>query len=206
MEKPNNVGELKSFLGIINYYSQFIKNYAKLIEPLYELLRKNKRWHWNKEQKIAFLNAKKCLASREILTHYDTERPVKITCDASPVGLGAVLSHTWPDGTAKPVAFVSKTLTITQRKYSQLDREALALVFGVKSFHQYVYSRKFILETDHKPLTYIFGPKKGIPQMAASRVQKWAVFLAGYDFVIKHIKGEDNGPAVSIKSFRSRET
>ena len=78
---------------------------------------------------------------------------------------------------------------MAHRNYSQLDRETLALVFGVKTFHQYVYvGRNFILETDHKPLTYIFGPKKEIPQMAANRVQRWVIFLAGYGFKIKHIK------------------
>ena len=89
-------------------------------------------------------------------------------------------------------------LTSAERNYSQLEKEALALVFGVKKFHQYVYRRSFELETDHKPLTFIFGSKKGLPQMAASRVQRWSVFITGYDFQIEYIKGSDNGPADTL--------
>lgn len=133
--------------------------------------------------------------------------PIKVTCDASPTGLGAVLFHVFPGGEQRPVAYASRALTRAERNYSQLDREALGLVFGVKEFHQYIYGRHFILETDHKPLTYIFGSKKGLPQMAASRVQRWVVFLAGYDFEIKYIMGKDNGPADAlsrvIESFRT---
>ena len=90
---------------------------------------------------------------------------------------------------------MSRALTAAERHYSQFDKEALAMVFAVRKFHQYVYGREFILETDHKPLTHIFGDKKGLPQVAASRVQRWAVFLSGYNFKIKHIKGKDNIPA-----------
>ena len=124
--------------------------------------------------------------------------PIKITTDASPVGVGAVLSQIKLNSEEKAVSFASRALTKAERGYNQLDREALGLVFGVKSFHQYVYGREFILECDNKPITHIFGPKKGIPQMAAGRLQRWAVFLTGYDFKIKHIKGENNGPADSL--------
>ncbi|XP_018406502.1 PREDICTED: uncharacterized protein K02A2.6-like [Cyphomyrmex costatus] len=206
MKKPDNLTELKSFLGMINYYSKFIKDYSDLLSPLYKLLRKDKKWCWAKEQELAFKKAKERLASREILIHYSSDYPLKITCDASPVGLGAVVSHILPDGSDRPIAYASRVLSVAQRNYSQLDREALALVFGVKAFHQYVYGRNFILETDHKPLTYIFGPKKGIPQMAANRVQRWAVILASYDFIIKYIKGQDNGPADGLSRVSMKDT
>ena len=198
MAKPTNQTELKSFLGMLNYYSKFIKNYASIVSPLYELLKKDVVWQWTTERDEAFVMAKKCVASCDILTHYRSDIPIKITCDASPRGLGAVLSHIFPSNDERPIAFASRVLTTAEKNYSQLDREALALVFGVKTFHQFVYGRKFLLETDHKPLIFIFGPKKGIPQMAASRVQRWAVFLLGYDFTIKHIRGSDNCSADSL--------
>lgn len=174
------------------------------MSPLYKLLCNDVKWRWTKQCQEAFENAKKMVASNKVLVHYSTELPVKVTCDASPRGLGAVLTHILPGGEEKPVAFASRALTKAESNYSQLDREALALVFGVKSFHQFVYGRSFILETDHKPLTSIFGSKKGLPQMAASRVQRWAVFLAGYDFQIKHIKGKDNAPADSLSRVLSK--
>ncbi|XP_014214167.1 uncharacterized protein K02A2.6-like [Copidosoma floridanum] len=198
MKTPTNIKELQSFLGACNYYSRFIKNYAQIMSPLYKLLKKDVEWQWTTEREKAFEEAKLKLTSHEVLVHYDSDVPIKITCDASPKGLGAVLSHIFPSGKIKHVAFASRVLNSAEKNYSQLDREALALVFGVKAFHQYVYGRPFILETDHKPLTYIFGKKKGIPQMAASRVQRWAVILSGYDFEIRHIKGTENGPADAL--------
>ena len=195
LREPNNVTELKSVLGILTYYAKFVKNYAQLANPLYELLRKEVKWQWSHKHKNAFNSLKKCLASPEVLIPYDLELPVKVTCDASPDGLGAVLSHVLPGHRERPVAFASRTLNAAERNYSQFDREALAIVFAIRSFHQYIYGREFDLETDHKPLIYIFGEKKGLPQMAASRVQRWAVFLSGYNFKIKHIKGKENVPA-----------
>ena len=130
--------------------------------------------------------------------HYDLGLPIKMTCDALPKRLGAVLSHVYSNGVVKPIAFASRSLSKAEQAYSQLDREALGLIFGVKAFHQYIYGRSFVLETDHRPLTYIFGDKRGLPQMAASRVQRWAVFLAGYDYEIKHIRGVDNTQADSL--------
>ena len=109
-----------------------------------------------------------------------------------------MLSHVFPDNSERPIACASRTLSKTERGYSQLDREALALVFGVKLFHQYVYGRDFELYTDHRPLTYIFGSKRGIPHMTAARVQRWAVFLTAYDFTIKHIEGAKNVVADSL--------
>lgn len=203
LAKPTNVKELQIFIGMINYYSKFIKNYADIMEPLYALLRKDNCWDWSQKCNQAFNLAKQKLMSSEILVQYDTNLPLKITCDASPNGVGAVLSHTFKDNTDRVIAYASRALSKAEKNYSQLDREALAIVFAVKIFHQYVYGRCFILETDHKPLTYIFGGKKGLPQMASSRVQRWGVFLSGYNFDIKHIKGKDNCMADGLSRLSS---
>ena len=111
-----------------------------------------------------------------MLTHFDCNLPVLLACDTSSIGLGAVLSHRMPDGAIKPIAFASRTLSQTEKRYSQLDKEALAIIFAIKKFHLFLYGRTFELWTDHKPLVYIFGSKKGIPAMAASRIQRWSFF------------------------------
>jgi len=89
-------------------------------------------------------------------------------------------------------------LSDSENNYSQIEKEALALIFSVKYFHQIVYGRKFILRTDHKPLVSIFGEKKGIPIMAAHRLQRYAVFLSGYSYKIEFVKGADNGSADAL--------
>ncbi|XP_043266601.1 uncharacterized protein K02A2.6-like [Venturia canescens] len=195
---PTNLMELRAFLEMMNYYAKFIKNYARIVNPLYHLLQKNVKWNWNDDCEAAFGAAKRSLTESNVLVHYNPELPIKLTCDASPVGLGAVLSHVFPNGVERPIAFASRSLSKAERNYSQLDKEALSLIFGVKKFHQFIYGRAFTLETDHKPLVYIFGSKRGLPQMSANRVQRWAVFLSAYEFEIKYIKGIDNAKADSL--------
>ena len=91
-----------------------------------------------------------------VLTHYDPALPVTLACDALLTGIGAVLPHVMPDGSERPVAFASRSLTKTERKYTQINKEALSIVWDVKWFHVYLYGRRFALVTDHKPLTAIF--------------------------------------------------
>ena len=91
-----------------------------------------------------------------------------------------------PDGSKRPVAFASRSFTKTEGKYAQIDKEALSIVWGVKRFHVYLYGKWFTLITDHKPLTAIFHPKKGVPAMTATRLQRYALFLAGFDYNIEY--------------------
>nr|XP_037275891.1 uncharacterized protein LOC119168598 [Rhipicephalus microplus] len=131
------------------------------------------------------------------LVHYDPQRPLRLECDASAEGIGAVLSHRI-QGVDHPIAFRSRTLTSAERNYSQLEKEALALVFGVVKFRDYLFGNKFTLVTDHKPLTGLLGPDKPIPQMAAARIQRWALLLAAYQYDLEYRKGELNANADAL--------
>ena len=117
-------------------------------------------------------------ATPKFLAHYDAKLPIKLAADASAYGIGAVISHVYPDSSERPVAFASRTLTSAEWIYAQLEKEAFALVYGVKHFHQYLYGRMFTLVTHHKPLTTILNPRKGIPSLAAARLQRWAIILS----------------------------
>ncbi|XP_026724771.1 uncharacterized protein K02A2.6-like isoform X1 [Trichoplusia ni] len=192
LTSPTNVSELKSFLGMVNFYGKFIRNLSFYLSPLYELLKKGKHWAWSTTHSLAFKKIKQLLISSEILSHYDESRPVVVTCDASSRGVGAVLAQSTPEGLECPIAYASRTLTAAEYHYSQIHKEALAIVFAVKKFHQYLYGRPFVLRTDHKPLVSIFGAELGIPSMTASRLQRWALILSAYDFKIEYVNTHSN--------------
>ena len=148
-QSPKNITELKSFLGLLNYYSKFLPNLASKLSSLYQLLRKQQKWSWTSEQEQAFAAAKNMLTTSALLVHYDSHKPILLACDASPYGIGAVLSHEMEDGSERPIGFVSRTLSPVEKGYSQLDKEALAIYFGVSKFHQYLYGRPFTIFSDH---------------------------------------------------------
>lgn len=189
---PTNKTELKSALGMFNYYRNFIPHFADICQPMYELLKEDTEWKWTRNCEAAFHKLKTVVCSAKVLAHYDPSVPVKLSVDASQNALGAVLCHVFPNGMERPISFASRTLSETEKAYAQIDKEALAIVFGVRKFNQYLFGRHFVLVTDNKPLLAILGPKKGIPTMAANRLQRYAVFLSGYDYDIEYTRSEKN--------------
>ena len=125
------------------------------------------------------------LASAPVLVHYNPELPLRVAGDASSYGIGAVMSHVFPDGTEHPVAFASRTLTSCEQNYAQLEKEALSLIFAINKFHTYLYGRKFTLITDNEPLAAILVPKKGVTPLAAARLQRWALQLSAYAYDVE---------------------
>jgi hypothetical protein len=193
--RPRNVHELKSLLGAINYYGKFLPDLATTLHPLYQLSHHDARWVWSPECEEAFNKIKQMLVGAEVLIHFDAKKPLVLGVDASPYGLGAVLSHRLADGSERPIAYASRTLSAAERNYAQIEKEGLAIIFGVKKFHMYLYGTRFSLVTDHQPLTRIFGPKTGIPPLAAARMQRWALILAGYTYDIEYRSSENNANA-----------
>lgn len=115
---------------------------------------------------------KKLLCSSETLIHYKPEYEVKLTTDASPLGIGCVISHVLPDVQEKPIVYAWRTLFKVQQNYSQIEREGIAIIFALSKFNQFLYGRKFTLVTDNKPLLAIFNPKKGIPQFLTNGLRR----------------------------------
>ena len=203
---PKNVSEVRSYLGMINYYQKYLPNLSTILAPLHSLLEKGKSWKWNKEHQESFNKSKELLKSSQLLVHYDPEKKLILACDASPYGLGAVLSHRMEDYSEKPIAFASMSLSPAEKNYSQLDKEALAIVFGVKKFHQYVYGRQFVIQTDHKPLERVLNPDKMTLPMAAARIQRWALILSAYDYAIQYREGNLNANADALSRLQLPET
>ena len=185
---PTNVTELKAFLGLLSYYRKFLPNLNSVLEPLNELLQKQRQWCWGTRQMKAFLEAKQKLLQSDFLVHYDLKKPVILCGDASPAGVGACLSHVIADGTGRPIPFASRTRSQAEGKYAQLEKEALALIFGVRQFHKYLVGRQFTLVTDHRPLLRILGPHVGVPTLAAARLQRWALILSAYDYESQELR------------------
>lgn len=187
---PTCVTELRSFLGMLNYYAKFLPGLSTKLAPLHFLLCKSVKWSWGKKQRDAFAHAQEQLQSDSLLVHYDPTKPLILACDASPYGVGAVLSHVMEDQTERPIGFASRTLTSAEKGYSQLDKEGLAILSGVKKFHSYLYGRPFVIRSDHQPLYHLFSEKKGIPPLASARLQRWALTLSAYQYTIEYKPGK----------------
>lgn len=192
---PQNSQELRSYLGLIHYYHNFLRNLSTLLAPLHELTRQNVEWNWGPRQQKAFDESKALLFSSKVLVHYNPELPIIVTSDASPYGIGSVLSHRLPDGNDRPIAFASRTLSTAEKKYAQLEKEGLALIYGISKFHKYLYGREFIVQTDHKPLLGLLKEDRPISAMASARIQRWALTLSNYQYCLEYRPGLKIGHA-----------
>ena len=175
---PRNVKELRSFLGMVQYYHSFLPGLATTLAPLPKLLQKNVPWDWTKECQTAFEGCKESLTSDSLLVYYDLNRELRLACDASSYGLGAVLSHVMDDdGRERTVAYASRTLTPSERNYAQIEREALSIVYGVKKKSSvFVRTKVHVIITNHQPLLAILGPKAAIPTLAAAACNDGPLF------------------------------
>ena len=149
---PRNVTQLNFYLGLLSYYSRFLPNFTDTLFPLYRLLKRDTKWKWTANEEEAFTESKKLLISSEVLTHFEPKLDLLLSCDTSAYGIGAVLAHKLSDGMEKPIGYVSRTLTESEKNYSQLEKEGLACIYGVKKFHSYLFGHPFTLLTDHLPL------------------------------------------------------
>ncbi|XP_058023902.1 uncharacterized protein K02A2.6-like, partial [Ahaetulla prasina] len=203
---PQNKTELQAFLGLVNFYAVFLKNKATIAEPLHKLLAKTAVWSWGKAEAKAFEGVKNLLSSDSLLIQYNGTLPLVLVCDASPYGVGAVLSHRLPNGTEAPIAYYSRTMSSAERNYSQLDREALAIVSGVKKFHEYVFGHDFEIVTDHRPLLGLLAGDRPTPVALSPRLTRWTIFLAAYSYKLLHRPGKELGHADALSRCPLPET
>lgn len=205
MPAPQNAKQLLTFLGMVTYNAKFLPQLSTVLRPLYDLTKGDALWNWSQQCQRTFDKVKSMLANAVCLAHYDLDKELKVYCDASSVGLGACMVHVDESG-ERPIAFASRTLTEAEKKYAQVEREALAIVFAVKRWHQYLCGRIFTLATDHKPLCHVFGPHTQIPSVAAARLQRWALILSMYRYRIEHLRGTENVTADALSRLPGPDT
>ncbi|XP_037942899.1 uncharacterized protein K02A2.6-like [Teleopsis dalmanni] len=198
MPRPRNIQEVEAFIGKVNYYNKFIKQFSILAAPLNELRKKNAVFKWTAYHEGAFQALKNAMIKATELVHYDDKKPIVLAVDASKYGIGAVISHRYADGSEKPIAYASKKLNSSQERYSQIEKEALAIIYGVTKFHQYLYGRRFELITDHQALTTLFNPNRKLPVMALHRLQRWAIVLQAYEYIIRFKSSSQNANADAL--------
>ena len=203
MPPPTDVASLRLFLGSAQFHSKFLpSNFSTFAEPLYRLVQSGVAWTWSKLENDAFTKLKSLLSTDTVLAHFEASVPIGIACDASNVGIGATLFHRYPDESERPIAYVSKILSKSQRNYSQIQK-ALAIIFALKNFYQFLFGRKFILVTDHKPLIAMFGPHKKIPSLAVNRLARWALFSSQFEYDIEYRKTKDHANADALSRLLS---
>ena len=181
MPKPNSKEDVKRFLGFVQFLSRYLPDLSTVDAPLRELEKADVLFHWDQPQQTSFEKIKQLVLQAPVLQYYDVTKPVIIQCDASGKGLGAVLLQE-----GKPVCYASRALTDTESRYAAIEAEMLAVVFACRKFHQYIYGRSVVVESDHKPLQAISSkPLSQVPL----RLQKMVLDVRGYDVEIRYVPG-----------------
>ncbi|KAK3098958.1 hypothetical protein FSP39_024697 [Pinctada imbricata] len=188
MRAPTNVSELCRFLGMVNQLSKLMPNLAETTKPLRDLLRRENQWYWDETQQSSFENIKRELCSTPILAHYDPSRQTIISSDSSSYGLGAVLIQKQEDESYRPIAFASRSLTNTEQRYAQIEKEALASTWACEKFSDFIVSLSVKIETDHKPLLALLGSKR-MDELPA-RIQRFRMRLMRFDYSMTYVPGK----------------
>lgn len=201
---PHNKQSLRSFLGLFNFYRNYVPNASNISAPLFDLLRDNVQFIWTEELEGVFRLLKsrllKCVPLKFFDTHPST--PTFVTTDASGDGIAAVLTQQDSTGTEKPVYYLSRKLSSVEQTYSATEKEFLAVLWGVERLHQFLYGRPFVVRTDHQCLRQLLtnGVEGG---SAPCRVIRWAMRLLYYNFQVEYLPGKKNFVADALSRLPS---
>lgn len=184
MTAPRTVKQVRQFLGATGFFRKHVKDYASVAAPLSALLKKGVKFHWGSEQQNAFETLKRKLASEPILKQPDFDRPFEVHCDASGVAIGACLVQRDDLGKPHAIAYYSRKLREGENKFPTIDVEALAVVEAVRTFDSYLYGRRFVIVTDHRPLVHVFSQRT-----KSLRMTRWSHELSFYNYKLIYKPG-----------------
>jgi transposase InsO family protein len=194
---PQSTKDVRSFLGLAEYTAhKFVPNYSELSSPLWALT-KTEEFTWTTEAQTAFRELQKAFTKIRPLQFYAVDKDVVVRTDASGIGLGAILEQ---DG--RPVLFASRKLTDCETRYSQIEREFLAIVFAMTRFRNFVLGKKVLVKTDNKPLISHF--RKDMDSLPL-RIRKWMLALQPYTFTLEHVSARRNIPADTLSRYPAEE-
>ena len=188
--EPRDIKELKSLTGLVSYASKFIQDAASLLQPFHDLLKKNAKFIWSQQHSEGLKLIKQKLTT-EAMGYFDPTWRTELTTDAGPTGIGAVLAQHDPKDPSKRriILYASRALSEVERKYSQVEREALATVWACERLKFYLIGKEFDLFVDNKAVELIFGNPKA---KVCARIERWSLRLIPFKFKIKHIPGINN--------------
>ena len=186
---PTNKKELMRFLGMAGFYRKFCPNFSSVVGPLTNLLQKKVNFSWTKDCDESFKKIKCVLMNTPVLSAPNFDKQFKLTVDASDIGIGAALFQESDDGVDRVVCYFSKKLTKSQKNYSTIEKECLALLLALQHFDVYlnITLHPILVYTDHNPLTFLCKMSN-----KNQRLTRWSLLLQEYDIIIYHIKGKDN--------------
>ena len=189
-ERPEDARAVRSFLGLTNYLKRFTKDYSTITHPLRQLIRQNTEFVWSTECEQAFSQLKSVLTDNTCTAYFDNDKETFLYCDASPVGISSILlQKSIGKENAKIVAYTSRSLSETEQRYSQLERECLSVLHACERNRLYLVGRQFTIYNDHKALVSLLkNPNAKIPL----RIERMVLRLQNYDFELIYVKGENN--------------
>ena len=188
MNEPENVTELRRFLGMTTQLSKFTPHLSETTKPLRDLLSTKNSWVWSEPQQKAFQQIKQQLSSTPVLALYHPNRLTTVSADSSSFGIGAVLTQKQSDGNWRPITYCSRSLSNVEQRYAQIEKEALALTWGCERFNDYLLGKHFHAETDHKPLVSLLGTKN--LEELPIRVQRFRMRLMRFSYTISYVPGK----------------
>ena len=191
--KPRHAQDVRSFLGLCNYFRRFIKGYAQIALPLNQLLRKDAKFQWTNACQDAFEKLKEYLTTPPLLAYPRSDREYQISCDASNECIGFILEQKDDDGKTRPVAYGGRALRGSELAWTITEKECLAVVEAIKVYHPYLANTHFDIYTDHIALKWL----QSVKQMTG-RLARWSLLLQGYDFTIYHRPGKKNTAADAL--------
>uniref|UniRef100_A0A090XF40 RNA-directed DNA polymerase n=2 Tax=Ixodes ricinus TaxID=34613 RepID=A0A090XF40_IXORI len=190
--RPRNVKEVRSFLGVCNYYRRFVKDFARISRPLNDLTRCDVKWSWSQECQNAFEELKQHLTREPVLRLFDPSLPIEVHTDACGYGIGAVLVQR--DGTQEyAVGYASRHLNAAEANYSTTEQECLAVVYATRQFRPYLFGVPFTVVTDQSSLTWLMTVKN-----PNGRLIRWSLLLQEFNIALKHRPGKKNGNADAL--------